>query len=96
MGESQLHVFTWEAHNHLVQSYYASRAQMWLEGFDDFHANLTESPAACGFVNNGQPQLRVFARGRNNRLFQSFYNGQTWLGWFPLNDEPLHSAPCAV
>jgi hypothetical protein len=99
MGESQLHVFTWETGktgNHLMQSYYTSPEQVWLQRFDDLQANPRSAPSACSYLNEGQSQIHVFARGQNSHLYQTFYDGKQWLGWFDLSDGPLASAPCAV
>ncbi len=96
MGESQLHVFTWETGNRLMQSYYTSPEQVWLQRFDDFQANPRSAPSACSFLNDGQSQIHVFARGQNSHLYQTYYDGKEWLGWFDLSNGPLASAPCAV
>src|SRR5256886_16201093 len=35
-------------------------------------------------------------RGQNSHLYQMYYDGKEWLGWFDLSNGPLASAPCAV
>lgn len=43
----------------------------------------------------GVGRLNVFARGNDNRLWQAFYDGSNWTGWFkPVGDNgTLNSAP---
>jgi hypothetical protein len=94
MPQSQLHVFTNQS-AHLVQSYYTSPAQVWLQGFDDLLGRLGSSPGACSYLNAGQEQIHVFARGRDNRLWQTFWDGSEWLGWFEFDDRLVESPTVA-
>src|SRR3984893_3233825 len=94
MPPSQLHVFT-NQNAHLVQSYYTSPAQVWLQGFDDLLGKLGSSPAACSYLNAGQEQIHVFARGHDNRLWQTFWDGSEWLGWFEFDDRLVESPTAA-
>ncbi len=86
MPESQLHVFTNQS-SYLGQSYYTSPAQVWLQGFQDLVGKLGSSPGACSYLNAGQEQIQVFVRGRNNHLWQAFWDGSEWMGWFDFDEE---------